>query len=134
MAQGVAESSHEEAVEKEVAHNERMNSDTPPLNHGLRTLGQWAKHRAYDDPEIAGSWYRIAKFGVTNNRFNNSIEKVMDFIGNINDMDPKELYDTYGLNDQDQNALYNAYENVYDQWDEAQGSDPLAHIKKLSGL
>jgi hypothetical protein len=125
---GVAESSHEEAVEKEVAHNERMNSDTPPLNHGLRTLGKWAKHRAYDDPEIAGSWYRIAKFGVTNNRFNNSIEKVMDFIGNINDLDPKELYDTYGLNDQDENALYNAYENVYEQWEQLANQQNVTEV------
>jgi hypothetical protein len=118
---GVEEGSHEDDVARQVAHNERMSSKTPPLTQGLRTVAEWAKHRTYDDPEIAGSWYRIAKFGMTNNRFNNSIEKTMDFISNIHDMDPEELYDVYGLDEHDQNALYHAYENVYDQWDELQG-------------
>jgi hypothetical protein len=47
----------------------------------------------------------------------------MDFISNIPDMDPEELYDIYNLDESDANNLYHSYETVFDQWDVSQSKD-----------
>ena len=128
----VVEGSHEDDVARLAAYNEKMAGENPPIELGLREVGNWAKVGHYGDP-IKTAWLNIAKYGIRNNRFNNSVEKTMDFISNIPDMDPEELYDIYNLDESDANNLYNSYETVYDQWDASQGMGEATALQSLGG-
>lgn len=126
----VVEGSHEDDVARLAAYNEKMAGENPPIELGLREVGNWAKVGHYGDP-IKTAWLNIAKYGIRNNRFNNSVEKTMDFISNIPDMDPEELYDIYNLDESDANNLYNSYETVYDQWDASQSMEEATALDRL---
>jgi hypothetical protein len=128
----VVEGSHEDDVARLSAHNEKMAGENPPIELGLREVGNWAKVGHYGDP-IKTAWLNIAKYGIRNNRFNNSVEKTMDFISNIPDMDPEELYDIYNLDESDANNLYHSYETVYDQWDASQSIGEDTALQRLRG-
>jgi hypothetical protein len=118
--QGVAEDSHEEQVARLAAYNERMAGENPPIDLGLREVGNWAKVGHYGNP-IKTAWYNIAKYGVRNNRFKNSVDQVMSAIGEFPDLED-EVYDMYDINQDEVDALYHAYETVYDQWEQSQGA------------
>lgn len=121
---GVAEGSHEDQIAKAAAYNERMSSNTPPIDLGLRELGNWAKVGAYGDP-IKSAWLNIAKYGVRNNRFKNSVDRVMTAIGNFPNLGD-DVYDMYDINQNEVDILYDAYETVYDQWEQLQGQQGVA--------
>jgi hypothetical protein len=114
------EGSHEEEVSRLAAYNERMAGENPPIDLGLREVGNWAKVGHYGDP-IKTAWLNIAKYGLRNNRFNNSVEEVMSAIGEFPDLED-EVYDMYDINQDEVDALYHAYETVYDQYDQLQGA------------
>ena len=111
--QGVAEDSHEEQVSRLAAYNERMAGENPPIDLGLREVGNWAKVGHYGDP-IKTAWYNIAKYGIRNNKFNDSVDRAMTAIG--------EFPDKYDLSIPEIDTLYSAYETVYDQWEQSQGA------------
>jgi hypothetical protein len=111
--QGVAEDSHEEQVARLAAYNERMAGENPPIDLGLREVGNWAKVGHYGDP-IKTAWYNIAKYGIRNNKFNDSVDKAMTAIG--------DFPDKYDLSIPEIDALYSAYETVYDQWEQSHGA------------
>jgi len=125
---GVAEGSHEDQIAKAAAYNQRMSSNTPPIDLGIREVGNWAKVGAYGDP-IKSAWLNLAKYGVRNNRFNNSVSKLMTAIGNFPDLDD-DVYDMYDINQNEVDILYNAYETVYDQWEQLQGQQGVAEGKR----
>ena len=127
LNEGLAEGSHEDEVAKLAAHNERMSGNTPPVDLGLREVGNWAKVGAYGDP-IKSAWLNIAKYGVRNNRFKNSVDAVMTAIGEFPDLGD-EVYDMYGLNQREVDILYHAYQTVYDQWEELQGQQGVAEAE-----
>jgi len=118
--QAVAEDSHEEQVARLAAYNERMAGENPPIDLGLREVGNWAKVGHYGDP-IKTAWYNIAKYGVRNNRFKDSVDQVMSAIGEFPDLED-EVYDMYDINQDEVDILYDAYETVYDQWEQSQGA------------
>jgi len=101
-----------------------MAGENPPIDLGLREVGNWAKVGHYGNP-IKTAWYNIAKYGVRQNRFNNSVEKVMSAIGEFPDLED-EVYDMYDINQDEVDALYHAYETVYDQYDQLQGQQGVA--------
>lgn len=112
--QGIAEDSHEEQVRRLAAYNEKMAGENPPIDLGLREVGNWAKVGHYGNP-IKTAWLNIARYGVRQNRFKDSVEKVMSAIGefpNIGD----EVYDKYDINQDELEILYHAYTIVLDQW------------------
>jgi hypothetical protein len=111
--QGVAEGSHEEQVARLAAYNERMAGENPPIDLGLREVGNWAKVGHYGNP-IKTAWYNIAKYGIRNNKFNDSVDKAMTAIG--------DFPDKYDLSIPEIDALYSAYETVYDQWEQSHGA------------
>jgi hypothetical protein len=119
-----AEGSHEEQVARLAAYNERMAGENPPIDLGLREVGNWAKVGHHGDP-IKTAWYNIAKYGVRNNRFKDSVEKVMSAIGEFPDLED-EVYDMYDINQDEVDALYHAYETVYDQYDQLQGQQGMS--------
>ena len=118
--QAMSEDSHEEQVARLAAYNERMAGETPPIDLGLREVSNWAKVGHHGDP-IKTAWYNIAKYGIRQNRFNNSVEKVMSAIGEFPNLED-EVYDMYDINQDEVDALYHAYETVYDQYDQLQGA------------
>ena len=118
--QGVAEDSHEEQVKRLAAYNEKMAGENPPIDLGLREVGNWAKVGHHGDP-IKTAWYNIAKYGVRNNRFKDSVDQVMSAIGEFPDLED-EVYDMYDINQDEVDILYDAYETVYDQWEQSQGA------------
>ena len=120
----VDEGSHEEQVSRLAAYNERMAGENPPIDLGLREVGNWAKVGHHGDP-IKTAWYNIAKYGIRQNRFNNSVEKVMSAIGEFPDLED-EVYDMYDINQDEVDALYHAYETVYDQYDQLQGQQGMS--------
>jgi hypothetical protein len=120
----VAEDSHEEQVARLAAYNERMAGENPPIELGLREVGNWAKVGHHGDP-IKTAWYTIAKYGVRNNRFKDSVDRVMSAIGEFPDLED-EVYDMYDINQDEVDALYHAYETVYDQYDQLQGQQDVA--------
>jgi len=124
IKKSVAEGSHEEQVARLAAYNEKMAGKNPPIELGLREVGNWAKVGHYGDP-IKTAWLNIAKYGVRNNRFNNSVEKVMSAISEFPDLED-EVYDMYDINQDEVDILYNAYETVYDQWEQLQGQQGVA--------
>ena len=109
----VAEDSHEEQVARLAAYNERMAGENPPIDLGLREVGNWAKVGHYGNP-IKTAWYNIAKYGIRNNKFNDSVDKAMTAIG--------DFPDKYDLSIPEIDALYSAYETVYDQWEQSHGA------------
>ena len=111
--QGVEEASHEEQVASLAAYNERMAGENPPIDLGLREVGNWAKVGHYGDP-IKTAWYNIAKYGIRNNKFNDSVDRAMTAIG--------EFPDKYDLSIPEIDTLYSAYETVYDQWEQSRGA------------
>jgi len=118
------EDSHEEQVKRLAAYNEKMAGENPPIDLGLREVGNWAKVGHHGDP-IKTAWYNIAKYGIRQNRFNNSVEKVMSAIGEFPDLED-EVYDMYDINQDEVDALYHAYETVYDQYDQLQGQQGMS--------
>jgi hypothetical protein len=108
-----------DSYKRQAEYNERMAGKNPPIDLGLRAVGEWAKTDAYGNP-IKSAWLNIAKYGVRNNRFNNSVDKVMTAIGDFPDLED-EVYDMYDINQNEVDILYNAYETVYDQWEQTQG-------------
>ena len=133
--QGVAEGSHEEQVARLAAYNEKMAGENPPIELGLREVGNWAKVGHYGDP-IKTAWLNIAKYGVRNNRFKDSVDQVMSAIGEFSDLGD-EVYDMYDINQDEVDALYNAYETVYDQWEQSQGvaeADNIAAFESLQRM
>jgi hypothetical protein len=108
-----------DSYKQQVAYNEKMADKNPPIDLGLRAVGEWAKVGAYGNP-IKSAWLNIAKYGVRNNRFNNSVDKVMTAIGSFPDLED-EVYDMYDINQNEVDILYNAYETVHDQWEQTQG-------------
>jgi hypothetical protein len=108
-----------DSYKRQAEYNERMAGKNPPIDLGLRAVGEWAKVGAYGNP-IKSAWLNIAKYGVKNNRFNNSVDKVMTAIGNFPDLED-EVYDMYDINQNEVDILYNAYETVHDQWEQTQG-------------
>ena len=108
-----------DSYKQQVAYNEKMAGENPPTDLGLRAVGEWAKVGAYGNP-VKSAWLNIAKYGVRNNRFNNSVDKVMSAIGDFPDLED-EVYDMYDINQDEVDALYNAYETVHDQWEQTQG-------------
>jgi len=131
---GLAEGSHEDQIAKAAAYNQRMSSSTPPIDLGIREVGNWAKVGAYGYP-IKSAWLNLAKYGVRNNRFNNSASKLMTAIGNFPDLDD-DVYDMYDINQNEVDILYDAYETVYDQWEQLQGQQGVAEgtRERLSNL
>ena len=134
---GVAEGSHEEQVARLAAYNEKMAGENPPIDLGLREVGNWAKVGHHGDP-IKTAWLNIARYGVRNNRFKDSVDQVMSAIGEFPDLED-EVYDMYDINQDEVDILYNAYETVYDQWEQSQGDnlstfESLQGIKHLAGL
>jgi hypothetical protein len=115
--QAMAEDSHEEQVRKLAAYNERMAGENPPIDLGLREVGNWAKVGHYGDP-IKTAWYNIAKYGIRNNKFNDSVDKAMTAIG--------DFPDKYDLSIPEIDALYSAYETVYDQWEQSKSQQGMA--------
>jgi len=115
--QGVAEDSHEEQVARLAAYNERMAGENPPIDLGLREVGNWAKVGHYGDP-IKTAWYNIAKYGIRNNKFNDSVDKAMLAIG--------DFPDKYDLSIPELDTLYSAYETVYDQWEQSKSERGVA--------
>lgn len=115
--QGVAEDSHEEQVSRLAAYNEKMAGENPPIELGLREVGNWAKVGHYGDP-IKTAWYNIAKYGIRNNKFNDSVDRAMSAIG--------DFPDKYDLSIPEIGTLYSAYETVYDQWAQSQGQQGMA--------
>ena len=94
-----------------------MTSDTPPEGDNLQMLKAWAE----DSPQRRQDYYRIARFGDTGpnrNVFSNSIQKTLDVISNFPDMDQEELYNEFGLDQREADAIYAAYENVADELDQ----------------
>ena len=133
----VAEGSHEEQVSKLSAYNEKMAGENPPIDLGLREVGNWAKIGHYDNP-IKTAWLNIARYGVRNNRFNDSVDQVMSAIGEFPDLED-EVYDMYDINQDEVDILSDAYETVYDQWEQSQGDnldtfESLQGIKHLAGM
>ena len=114
----------DEQVARLAAYNERMAGENPPIDLGLREVGNWAKVGHYGDP-IKTAWLNIAKYGVRNNRFKDSVEKVMSAIGEFPDLED-EVYDMYDINQDEVDALYHAYETVYDQYDQLQGQQGMS--------
>ena len=110
---GVTEGSHEEQVAKLAAYNEKMAGENPPIDLGLREIGNWAKVGHYGDP-IKTAWFNIAKYGIRNNKFNDSVDKAMSAIG--------DFPDKYDLSIPEIDTLYSAYETVYDQWEQSRGA------------
>jgi len=110
---GVTEGSHEEQVASLAAYNEKMAGENPPIDLGLREVGNWAKVGHYGDP-IKTAWFNIAKYGIRNNKFNDSVDKAMLAIG--------DFPDKYDLSIPEIDALYSAYETVYDQWEQSRGA------------
>ena len=108
-----------DSYKQQVAYNEKMAGENPPTDLGLRAVGEWAKVGAYGNP-IKSAWLNIAKYGVRNNRFNDSVDKVMTAIGDFPDLED-EVYDMYDINQNEVDILSNAYETVYDQWEQTQG-------------
>ena len=127
--QGVAEGSHEDQVSRLAAYNEIMAGENPPIELGLREVGNWAKVGHYGNP-IKTAWLNIAKYGVRNNRFEDSVDQVMSAIGEFPDLED-EVYDMYDINQDEVDILYNAYETVYDQWEQSQGVAE-GSVKELS--
>jgi len=121
---GVTEGSHEDQVASLAAYNEKMAGENPPIDLGLREVGNWAKVGHYGDP-IKTAWYNIAKYGIRQNRFNNSVEKVMSAIGEFPDLED-EVYDMYDINQDEVDALYHAYETVYDQWEQSKSQQGMS--------
>jgi hypothetical protein len=112
--EGVSEDSHEEQVKRLAAYNEKMAGENPPIDLGLREVGNWAKVGHYGDSKKT-AWLNIARYGVRQNRFKDSVEKVMTAIGEF----PKlgdEVYDKYDINEDEFEILYHAYTIVLDQW------------------
>jgi hypothetical protein len=110
----VAKDSHEEQVKRLAAYNEKMAGENPPIDLGLREVGNWAKVGHYGDSKKT-AWLNIARYGVRQNRFKDSVEKVMTAIGEF----PKigdEVYDKYDINQDELEILYHAYTIVLDQW------------------
>jgi hypothetical protein len=117
-----------DSYKQQVAYNEKMADKNPPIDLGLRAVGEWAKVGAYGNP-IKSAWLNIAKYGVRNNRFNNSVDKVMTAIGSFPDLED-EVYDMYDINQNEVDILYNAYETVHDQWEQTQGVAEGAALKQ----
>jgi len=115
--EGVAEDSHKEQVRRLAAYNKKMAGENPPIELGLREVGNWAKVGHYGDP-IKTAWYNIAKYGIRNNKFNDSVDRAMSAIG--------DFPDKYDLSIPEIGTLYNAYETVYDQWEQLQGQQGVA--------
>ena len=91
-----------------------MAGENPPIDLGLREVGNWAKVGHYGDSKKT-AWLNIARYGVRQNRFKDSVEKVMTAIGEF----PKigdEVYDKYDINQDELEILYHAYTIVLDQW------------------
>jgi hypothetical protein len=109
---GLEEGSHEDQVSRLAAYNEKMAGENPPIELGLREVGNWAKVGHYGNP-IKTAWYNIAKYGIRNNKFNDSVDKAMSAIG--------DFPDKYDLSIPELDALYSAYETVYDQWEQSRG-------------
>jgi hypothetical protein len=107
------EGSHEDQVASLAAYNEKMAGENPPIDLGLREVGNWAKVGHYGDP-IKTAWFNIAKYGIRNNKFNDSVDKAMSAIG--------DFPDKYDLSIPEIDALYSAYETVYDQWEQSRGA------------
>ncbi len=108
-----------DSYKRQSEYNERMAGENAPTDLGLRAVGEWAKVGAYGNP-IKSAWLNIAKYGVRNNRFNNSVDSVMTAIGDFPDLGD-EVYDMYDINQNEVDILSNAYETVYDQWEQTQG-------------
>ena len=115
--QGVAEGSHEDQVARLAAYNEKMAGENPPIDLGLREVGNWAKVGHYGDP-IKTAWFNIAKYGIRNNKFNDSVDKAMLAIG--------DFPDKYDLSIPELDTLYSAYETVYDQWEQSKSERGVA--------
>ena len=130
--QGVVEGSHEDDVARLAADNEKMAGKNPPIELGLREVGNWAKVGHYGDP-IKTAWLNIAKYGVRNNRFKDSVDQVMSAIGEFPDLED-EVYDMYDINQDEVDILYNAYETVYNQWEQLQGQQGVAEVTALQSL
>ena len=113
----VAEDSHEEQVARLAAYNEKMAGENPPIDLGLREVGNWAKVGHYGDP-IKTAWFNIAKYGIRNNKFNDSVDQAMSAIG--------DFPDKYDLSIPEIDALYSAYETVYDQWEQSKSQQGVA--------
>jgi len=113
----IEEDSHEEQVKRLAAYNERMAGENPPIDLGLREVGNWAKVGHYGNP-IKTAWYNIAKYGIRNNKFNDSVDRAMSAIG--------DFPDKYDLSIPEIDALYSAYETVYDQWEQSKGQQGMA--------
>ena len=114
---GVTEGSHEEQVAKLAAYNEKMAGENPPIELGLREVGNWAKVGHYGDP-IKTAWFNIAKYGIRNNKFNDSVDQAMSAIG--------DFPDKYDLSIPEIDTLYSAYETVYDQWEQSKSQQGVA--------
>jgi hypothetical protein len=114
---GVTEGSHEDQVSRLAAYNEKMAGENPPIDLGLREVGNWAKVGHYGDP-IKTAWFNIAKYGIRNNKFNDSVDKAMSAIG--------DFPDKYDLSIPEIDALYSAYETVYDQWEQSKSQQGMA--------
>ena len=121
---GVAEGSHEDQVSRLAAYNEKMAGENPPIDLGLREVGNWAKVGHYGDP-IKTAWLNIAKYGVRNNRFKDSVDQVMSAIGEFPDLED-EVYDMYDINQDEVDILSDAYETVYDQWEQSKSQQGVA--------
>jgi hypothetical protein len=115
--EGLAEESHEEQVATLAAYNEKMAGENPPIDLGLREVGNWAKVGHYGDP-IKTAWFNIAKYGIRNNKFNDSVDKAMSAIG--------DFPDKYDLSIPEIDTLYSAYETVYDQWEQSKSERGVA--------
>ena len=113
----VAEDSHEEQVARLAAYNEKMAGENPPIDLGLREVGNWAKVGHYGDP-IKTAWFNIAKYGIRNNKFNDSVDQAMSAIG--------DFPDKYDLSIPEIDTLYSAYETVYDQWEQSKSQQGVA--------
>ena len=128
----VVEGSHEDQVSRLAAYNEKMAGENPPIDLGLREVGNWAKVGHHGDP-IKTAWFNIARYGVRNNRFKDSVDQVMLAIGEFPDLED-EVYDMYDINQDEVDILYNAYETVYNQWEQLQGQQGVAEVTALQSL
>ena len=123
--QGVAEDSHEEQVARLAAYNEKMAGENPPIELGLREVGNWAKVGHYGDP-IKTAWFNIAKYGLRNNKFNDSVDQAMLAIG--------DFPDKYDLSIPEIDTLYSAYETVYDQWEQSKSQRGMSEADNIAAF
>jgi len=123
--QAVAEGSHEEQVSRLAAYNEKMAGENPPVELGLRELVNWAKVGHYGNP-IKTAWYNIAKYGIRNNKFNDSVDQAMSAIG--------DFPDKYDLSIPEIDTLYSAYETVYDQWEQSKSQRGMSEADNIAAF